>query len=123
MEPGPLGMGALRQACIALVIAASTSACAAPTLYQWGRYEDSIFDMYLKPGSIPVGDEIARLEAEIEQTVSSGKFVPPGLHAHLGYLYISEGDYATGMIHFQTEKKKFPESAYFIDGMIERMAQ
>ena len=123
MEPGPLGMTAILRACIALAIAATTSACAVPTLYRWGRYEDSIFDMYLKPGSVPVGDEIVRLEAEIEETVSSGAFVPPGFHVHLGYLYVTEGDYATAMIHFQTEKMKFPESAHFIDGLIERMAQ
>ncbi len=123
MEPGPVGMEALQRVCIALIIAAATSACATPTLYKWGRYEDSIFDMYLEPGSVPVTDEIARLEADIEKTVSSGAFVPPGVHAHLGYLYVSEGDYATAMVHFQSEKKKFPESAHFIDGLIERMNQ
>ena len=77
--------------------------------------------MYLNPGSVPAGDEIIQLEAEIEQTVASGKFVPPGVHAHLAYLYESEGDHATALIHLQTEKRKFPESARFIDGIIRRM--
>jgi len=90
-------------------------------LYYWGHYEDSIFDMYIEPGKTSIADEILRLEEQIEKTDVSEMFVPPGLHAHLGYLYVTEGDYATAIIHFQAEKVKFPESANFIDGMIERM--
>ena len=90
-------------------------------LYYWGHYEDSIFDMYIEPGKTSVGDEILRLEEQIEKSGGSGRAVPPGLHAHLGYLYVTEGDYGTAMIHFQTEKARFPESTHFIDGMIERM--
>ena len=95
--------------------------CASKSLYYWGHYEDSIYDMYLEPGKTSLPDEILRLETQIEKTSASGQFVPPGLHAHLGYLYAMEGDYATAMVHFQTEKQKFPESTLFIDGMIERM--
>ena len=101
--------------------AATFSGCAAPTLYQWGRYEDAIHDMYINPGSVAVGDEIIQLEAEIQEIAGAGKFVPPGVHAHLGYLYASEGDLATALNHFETEKRKFPESAGFIDGIISRM--
>jgi hypothetical protein len=107
----------------ALLAAATLSGCAAPTLYQWGRYEDAIHDMYINPGSVPIGDDILLLEAEIEQIVASGEFVPPGVHAHLASLYLSEGDQSTAMIHFQTEKRKFPESARFIDGIISRMRE
>ncbi len=95
--------------------------CASKNLYYWGHYEKSIHDMYVEPGKTSFADEIQRLEEQVEKTVSSGKFVPPGLHAHLAYLYVSQGDYATATIHFQAEKAKFPESAHFIDGMIERM--
>lgn len=90
-------------------------------LYYWGHYEDAIFDMYIEPGKTSPADEILRLEEQVEKTDASGRFVPPGLHAHLGYLYVTEGDYATAIIHFQTEKAKFPESTHFIDGIVERM--
>lgn len=92
-------------------------------LYYWGHYEDSIFDMYIEPGKTSIADEILRLEEQIEKTDASEMSIPPGLHAHLGYLYVTEGDYATAIIHFQAEKAKFPESAHFIDGMIERMTR
>jgi hypothetical protein len=90
-------------------------------LYYWDHYEDAIFDMYVEPGKTSVTDEILRLEEQIEKADASQMFVPPGLHAHLGYLYVIQGDYATALIHFQTEETKFPEAAHFIDGMIERM--
>jgi hypothetical protein len=90
-------------------------------LYYWGLYEDSIYNMYVEPGKTSNKDEIRRLEEQIQKTVDSGQFVPPGLHAHLAYLYVTQGDYANAMIHFQAEKAQFPESAHFIDGTIERM--
>jgi len=92
-------------------------------LYYWGVYEDAIYDMYAEPGKTSTADVILQLEEQIEKTVASGSFVPPGLHAHLAYLYVTQGDYGTAMVHFQAEKEKFPESAHFIDGMIARMKQ
>jgi hypothetical protein len=90
-------------------------------MYYWGLYEDSIYNMYVEPGKTSNRDEIRRLEAQIHRTIGSGQLVPPGLHAHLAYLYVTQGDYTTAMIHFQAEKAKFPESTHFIDGVIERM--
>jgi hypothetical protein len=121
MEAGHLAMVSVRTL-IGLAVSVLLVGCAAPTtLYEWGRYEDAIYDMYLEPGKVSNTEEIERFEQQIEETVSAGKFVPPGLHAHLAYLYISDGDYPTALVHLQTEKAKFPESARFIDGIIERM--
>jgi len=91
------------------------------SLYFWGYYEDAIYDMYLEPGKSSLTDEILRLEEQIEQAATHGKSVPPGLHAHLGYLYANDGDYNTAVIHFKREKEKFPESTDFIDGILRRM--
>jgi hypothetical protein len=91
------------------------------SLYYWGEYEDSIYDIYLEPGKSSLTDEILRLEEQVQQAANHGKPVPPGLHAHLGYLYANDGDYNTAVIHFKREKEKFPESADFIDGMLKRM--
>ncbi len=109
--------------CIVLfIIFGLLASCATnKQLYKWGHYENSIYDMYVRPGKISIEDEKNRLEVQIEETVGTGEFVPPGLHAHLAYLYFSLGDHATGMAHLQTEKRKFPESTHFIDGIIKRM--
>ncbi len=95
-------MASLFRISIGLAVGVLLSGWASSTLYDWGRYEDAIYDMYLEPGKVSDADEITRLEKQIEETVSSGKFVPPGLHAHLASLYISNGDYATALVHFQT---------------------
>lgn len=92
-------------------------------LYYWGYYEESLYDMYLEPGKTSLTDEILRLEVQIEKATAAGMMVPPGLHAHVGYLYATEGDYATAMVHFQAERTLFPESTVFIDGLIERMKE
>jgi hypothetical protein len=89
--------------------------------YHWGSYEDALYDMYLKPGNASLTDQILRMEEQIEQADAKGKPVPPGLHAHLGYLYANDGDNSAAVIHFQREKETFPESTDFIDGILQRM--
>ena len=97
--------------------------CAPKKMYYWGTYEDGIYSTYLKPGNISVPEEIQSLELQIEKASANGKSVPPGLHAHLGYLYATEGNQDAAVSHFEIEKIKFPESTVFIDGLIERMKQ
>lgn len=91
------------------------------TIYNWGTYEDSIYKMYVSPGKTSVPDEILHLETEIEKTVSKGKSVPPGLNAHLAYLYVTQGNVNAALSHLETEKALFPESTVFVDGLIKRM--
>jgi len=97
------------------------SACSNPTLYQWGKYEDLLYKRYVKPGSISPQEEISALELQLEKTYSKELLPPPGLHAHLAYLYISDGQYSRALEHFQAEKKLFPASEHFINGLIDRM--
>lgn len=96
-------------------------ASAPEDLYYWGNYEELIYDMYLKPGDAALADQIQQMETQIEKAAANGKSVPPGFHAHLGYLYANDGDYSAAVIHFQREKEKFPESTDFIDGILQRM--
>ncbi len=91
------------------------------TMYYWGSYENDIYSMYMQPDKLTVPEEIQRLEAQIEKTDATGKNVPPGLHAHLGYLYSGLGNYQAAAAHFDAEKAKFPESEVFINGLLKRM--
>jgi len=95
--------------------------CASSTLYQWGDYENYLYKRYNKPGSLSTQEEIILIENQLEQTYSKERMPPPGLHAHLGYLYITDGQSVRAIEHFNVEKKLFPESKFFIDGLIERM--
>jgi len=97
--------------------------CAPNTLYQWGDYEHYLYNRYNKPGSVTTQEEINAIENQLAQTYSQDRMPPPGLHAHLGYLYITDGQRDRAIEHFNVEKKLFPESSHFINGLIERMAK
>lgn len=107
----------------ALTLSLLTIGCGAQSsaLYRWGDYESVLYDMYIRPGKADPTTQIARLSEDITRTQAGGQHVPPGVHAHLGYLYYSQGQLDAAYEEFTTEKSLFPESARFIDGILARM--
>ena len=65
--------------------------------------------------------QVAKLSEDIMRTQAEGKRVPPGVHAHLGYMYFMLGNTEAAYQEFVTERDMFPESATFIDGMLQRL--
>jgi len=107
---------------VTAALAVLLSACAQPsTLYRWGEYESLVYDMYVRPGKADPTTQIAKLSGDIERTNAEGQHVPPGVHAHLGYLYYGQGQLDAAYEQFTIEKTLFPESAVFIDGVLTRM--
>jgi hypothetical protein len=94
--------------------------CAAPkqSLYQWGDYENQVYALYNDPGKSPVEAQIEKLEADYQRARGTNKAVPPGFHAHLGYLYFQAGKGDQAVQSFQTEKSLFPESAVYMDRIL-----
>ena len=95
--------------------------CASPTLYDWGDYQGALYRQFTHHDGIDPADEAHRLETQVEQTVQRGRAVPPGVQAHVGYLCHAAGDEAGAVAHLHAEKAAFPESAVFVDGMLQRM--
>jgi len=91
------------------------SGCAAPTVYTWGRYEDLIYASYSAPGKVSAEMQVEKLEEDYQKARATNKRMPPGWHAHLGYLYFHLGKLDQAKQEFLTEKAEFPESAAFID--------
>jgi hypothetical protein len=113
-----------RHAALAAVAMAALlgAGCAGkPPLYRWGVYEELVYEMYAKPGKADPATQVARLSEDVTRTESEGKRVPPGVHAHLGYMYFLTGNVHAAYEEFVTEREKFPESAIFIDGMLQRL--
>ena len=108
-----------------LLLGATLAALLVPgcqlSLYDWDEYEDSVYRMYLDPDAFDIEDEVRRLSDQIDETILANRAVPPGLRAHLGYLTYLSGDHAAAVAHFKTEKKHFPESSVFVDGLLKRM--
>ena len=88
------------------------------TLYAWGSYEKLIYASYAAPGTIPPEQQVEKLEQDYQQARAAGTRLPPGWHAHLGYLYYELGKGDQAQQEFRTEKAEFPESAVFVDRLL-----
>jgi len=83
--------------------------------YQWGGYEQALYDYYKTPA------EIERYAEELADTISDGELegkVPPGIYAEFAYILMLQGDGKKAISYFEKEKKLWPESAQFMDLMI-----
>ena len=105
---------------LTLLTAVMTGCVTTTEKYYWGSYEHLLYDMYNKPGSADPGLQIDQLTQDIQRSQDAGKLVPPGVHAHLGFMYALVGNAEQSHAAFLQEKNLFPESAVLIDGMIER---
>ncbi len=91
------------------------------SLYYWGGYERLIYTMYKQPGSADAVTQIQVLTADIQRAAGTGKPVAPGVYAHLGMMYASQGDVDKAVNALNMEKQLYPESTVMIDGMIGRV--
>jgi hypothetical protein len=92
-----------------------------PEIYRWGLYEGLVYQMYAEPGSADPDTQVVRLSEDVTRTEAEGQRVPPGVHAHLGYMYYLTGNTEAAYREFSTEAELFPESATFVDGILQRM--
>ena len=105
-----------------LVLATVLSACVRqPLLYQWGSYNNQIYAMYHDPGKVPVEKQLEDLERDYQRARAANRPVPPGYHAHVGYLYFQLGKTDQALQSFETEKALFPESTVYMDRLIARI--
>lgn len=110
----------LRAAAIAALCAALVGCQTARPLYYWGNYEAQIYQGYSAPGKATPEQQIEALKADIEKAKAANLATPPGLHAHLGYLYAQTGKADLAAQEFDTEKRLFPESSGLVDSLMKR---
>ena len=78
-------------------------------LYYWdGAYTSSVYEYLTEEGD--AGSQIAALEASLQKAYQRAAKVPPGLHAHLGLLYLSQGNGAKFKAYVEKEAELYPES-------------
>ena len=118
----PLMLGRMGLLALAAIAAGLASGCAEdPQIYRWGVYEEVVYDMYASPGMADPNTQVIKLSEDIARTQAEGKRVPPGVHAHLGYMYYLAGNSDAALEEFATERDLFPASAVFIDGIFDRL--
>ena len=99
-------------------LGALLTGCTTPTLYTWGHYEELIYASYAAPGKVSPEMQVEKLEQDYQQARAANKRMPPGYHAHLGYLYFQLGKADEARREFETEKADFPESAVFMNRLL-----
>ena len=92
-----------------------------PPLYQWGSYESQLYAMYVTPDKTSVQDQVSRLEADYQRARAANQAVPPGFHAHLGFLYFQLGQADQALQSFRTEAALFPESRPYMERLMGRL--
>ena len=78
-------------------------------LYYWdGAYTSSVYEYLSEEGD--AGAQIAALEQSLQKAYQRAAKVPPGLYAHLGLLYLSQGNGAKFKAYVEKEAELYPES-------------
>ena len=99
------------------------TSCQSPDVYYWGHYEDLVYTSYARPDKAPPEMQVQLMEEDLHKAISANKPVPPGFHAHLGYLYFQLGKLDLAQREFVTEKTQFPESAVFMDRLLANLSK
>jgi hypothetical protein len=113
----------MRRLALLLGAAACLSACVTPPkpLYAWGSYEELIYTAHATPGAGDAQTQVTALEKDYQVARSTNQPLPPGWHAHLGYLYFQLGKTDQALQEFNTEKVQFPESKVLMDRLIAKV--
>ena len=104
-----------------LAILVALTGCGSPTIYRWGGYETSIRALYADASAKSLARQMSILAREIESARHAGRNLPPGVRAHLGYICYLNGDPEAAVEYFHAEREAFPESARFINVVLERI--
>ena len=110
-----------RAALLAVAVVATACAQRGPApLYDWEKFPQQQYAV-LKAGGLSPSEQALELEAHMTKAQSTGVAVPPGLRAHLGMLKLSLGDAEQARQLWMSEKQAFPESAPFMDRLLQRL--
>ncbi|MEY4766213.1 MAG: hypothetical protein RI907_2886 [Pseudomonadota bacterium] len=91
-----------------------------PPLYDWGPYQAGLYEQFKGTGNGPEA-RIGPLEDHLRATQGSGRQVPPGYLAHLGYLHLLAGHNDQAARYWDMEKQAFPESRVFMDFLLKNL--
>ena len=113
-------MTSFLRAAVAAALLLGVSACATgpQPMYTWGNYDGELLKYY--KGSLGTAEFAEKLYENVENAEVDGK-VPPGLYAEYGYMALENGDTDTALVFFAKERDRWPESAFLMNSVIERL--
>ena len=95
--------------------------CATPTLYEWGNYDEWLYENYENPkNDEELYVDLTALIIEYESRKNpTTKPMAPGLYAEYGFLLMRRGENARAIEYYTKEKALWPEATKFMDSMIQ----
>ena len=107
-----IGLASL--ALFAILLAGCGNASGPRSLYYWdGTYNNALYTYLNESGD--TNEQISHLENLIQTSIQKGYKVAPGVYAHLGLLYLNNGNLGVANANFDKEVQNFPESKEFIN--------
>jgi len=95
------------------------SSCVTTGLYDWGHYEDDLFDYYHEPSN--KAEVVADLVRHLEKQEAKGRQPAPGLYAEAGTFYLLDGDAETAISFYLKEAEYWPESRPMMTTLIKNL--
>jgi hypothetical protein len=91
-------------------------------LYYYGDYSESYYNDKKEMSA----ESALELQKAIEEAIEdadegSSDRVAPGMYANLGYIYLKQGNTKKAKENFIKEKTLYPESAHFMDRMLQKI--
>jgi hypothetical protein len=104
-----------------LLILCALCGCASSPLYEWGKYDQWLYENYKNPkNDEELYVDLTALITKYESRKNpSTKPMAPGLYAEYGFLLMRRGENAQAIKYYNKEKALWPESALFMDSMIQ----
>lgn len=95
--------------------------CASPYLYEWGDYDQWLYENYKNPkDDEELYVDLTALITRYESRKNPGtKPMAPGLYAEYGFLLMRRGENERAIEYYNKEKALWPESIVFMDSMIQ----
>lgn len=82
-----------------------------------------LYGMYAEPEDLPLEVQIEKMTEDFNEAEAKEEKLPPGFHAHMGYLYFQSGQLDEARAAFETEKALFPESTTLMDRFIDNLGK
>lgn len=103
-----------------IIVVLFLSGCATP-LYNWGGYDDHLYDYYKDPTTADIF--LDKMERHLEYIESRQEKPAPGLYAEVGTLYLQKGDQLQAIAFYQKEHDTWPESRHFMEALINNLGK
>ena len=89
------------------------------TLYDWGGYDEGIYEYYYDPVEAANFPEL--VEAHIVQLESNSQTPAPGLYAEVGTFKLKTGDIENAITYYKKEASTWPESKALMDAIVQNL--